>query len=414
MKLINKISKNNLIAITIIISILGISYYFVLKNIAFNETKEEIYESYLNVSHLIQNGEIPNYPPFIEVIKLDSNIHEKKFLYESLLKDFEDGEFEKCYVFESYSKIGDVNYLITIKKLAIEDDELIYSIIYSLFILFVLIIASIFLTNYLISSRELRPFNKTLELLRSFSLQNPATPKFESNKIKEFSDLNYSLEILINRIIEDYRNLKEFTDNAAHELQTPLSIIRNKIEEMIQNESFDKHQMIQMLSIQKTVSRIIKLNKSLILLSRIESNKFGNVENLDLYRVLNNIIDSYEEIIKNKNIELEIDRIDDFRTIINPEIAEILLSNLILNAVQHSNSGSRIIVSVSNNEIIFSNSGEKSIKEADKIFDRFYKESKDNTSYGLGLAIVKKICENNNLKISYYFENNMHNFKIYR
>jgi signal transduction histidine kinase len=371
-----------------------------------------MFETKSYIIKLLSENKIPNFPPFIMVTQIDSLSKTSDKIYNSTIKDIEDGEIEECFVLESNVIVKSKYYRIQIITKILEEDDLFFSILISLIILFLLIIISIFTVQYFSSKNLLTPFNDNIKKLGDFSLVDLKTPKFQDSKIDEFNTLNKSLERLIQRIIDDYNNLREFTENASHELQTPLSIIQNKIELLIQETDLNSKQIIQIRSINNSVSRLIKLNRSLILLTNIEGKNYRNISKVEINLITKNLIDFYDEIIKIKKVDLKLEEDNKLIVNMNYELAEILISNLFLNAINHNVNEGRLIIKINENEILFSNTATKEVKDSKIIFNRFFKENSNKNSFGLGLAIVKKICEKYDLKIDYFYINKMHNFKL--
>lgn len=230
--------------------------------------------------------------------------------------------------------------------------------------------------------------------------------------IDEFEDLNNSLTELTNRIRNDYRQLKEFSENASHELQTPLSIIRIKIESMLQNEKLDSEYLDKLQSVYKMINRLTRLNRSLTLLSKLGSVEYEKKEEICLSEFILKKLNEFSEIAEAKQVEIKTNLASDKKISINADLLEILFSNLISNSVKYNIEGGRIEVKLSENKLVIKNTGIPPSKAPQKMFDRFEKGDQSDGSSGLGLTIVKQICTMNQFDIQYTFENSFHIIQI--
>lgn len=288
--------------------------------------------------------------------------------------------------------------------------------VWSISLMFLLVI-SIFLVGILYVSKRTskkiwEPFYDTLMQIRGFEIDKGKLPKFMSTDIEEFDSLNRSIERLIETNTAIYKNQKEFVENAAHELQTPLALFQSKIDTIIQTEGLSKEQSILLNALNNDVSRLNRLNKNLLLLSKIENETYFEKQTYALNEYIDKNFDFFEEQAAAKQIlisrffkqELEIET--------NAFLIEILINNLFLNAIRHNKKSGMINISIENNTLTFSNTGTADPLPGDKLFNRFSKSDAAATGNGLGLAIVKKIAELNHWTISYTFKEGQHHFSI--
>ena len=217
---------------------------------------------------------------------------------------------------------------------------------------------------------------------------------------------------MTNKIQGDYKSLKEFTENASHEIQTPLAIIKSKLELLIQQENFKEEQMQAIQSVYDAANRLSRLNQALILLTKIENHQFEKREQIDLTEVVKKHILNFKELIEAKEIRLNHTIEGDVKLKINPVLADVLISNLLTNAIKHNVEKGEINLSLSKNELTVSNTGAELKINPLELFDRFKKDSVSSESLGLGLSIVKKICDSEKFTISYECLNKLHSLKI--
>jgi two-component system sensor histidine kinase QseC len=306
-------------------------------------------------------------------------------------------------------EINNKNFIVTIETNVEESEETVVYIAVVTFFLFLILVVGFWVLNKRLSQKLWKPFKDTLQQLKSFQLNNHTKIKFSETNIIEFQELNTALEKLLQHSIATYKSQKEFTENASHELQTPIAIIKSKLDVLLQDKSLTDKQYDTIEEINLTLSRMSRINKILLLLSKIENRQFQDVQEFYLSEIVENSITELEDFITDKKIEIKAELSDNPKLKSNHALAEILISNLLLNAVRYSESGSTVTVKSTNNKLIISNNGNQALDKT-VLFDRFKKISSESKGSGLGLAIVKEICNNNGWQIDYEFENNQHHF----
>ncbi|HSV10951.1 MAG TPA: HAMP domain-containing sensor histidine kinase, partial [Hanamia sp.] len=213
-------------------------------------------------------------------------------------------------------------------------------------------------------------------------------------------------------VSKDYESLKSFTENASHEIQTPLAIIKNKIELLLQSENFDETQVNAIQSVNEAASKLSRLNQSLLLLAKIENRQFEQAEKINFSDVVHRTAENFEELALIKNISIEKNITDPVFIKINDTLAEILASNLILNAIKHNLPNGNIKINLSVKSMLVSNTGNEPNENTDHFFERFKKSSSSRDSIGLGLAIVKTICDTYGFGVSYSYKSGIHSVKV--
>lgn len=312
-----------------------------------------------------------------------------------------ESEYEPVRLLESVFRQDGEFYKIKVVTSMVEEDDLRKELFFSILYLYIGLIIIILLLNSFLQKKAWRPFYKLLGRLEKFSIENDRTIKYEKTNIDEFRLLNERVDRLLKKSVESYKSQKEFIENASHELQTPLAISINKLELMAENSELTEGQMEELGTVLTSLERLTRLNKSLLLLSRIENRQFPGGEQFSWNDLVKQISAEFEDYGIHKGVNLEISDQGQFQHTGNKDLAGILVSNLLRNAIIHSATGSTVKIVITTKAIRFENPGAAALDET-KIFSRF--QGTDSArSTGLGLAISKAISEKFGLELTYRF-----------
>lgn len=299
-------------------------------------------------------------------------------------------------------------YKITLYDIIIEQDDIIDGIIESLVKTYLLLLVLIVLMGWILSRKLLTPFENTLESIQNFDIKDNELIKTSKTGTSEFKKLNLFVEDMSAKIRSDYQSLKEFSENASHEIQTPLSVAQGKLE-LLQDTALDENQHLLIKDAQKSLTNLSKLGNMLTLLAKIDNREFDNKEAINGSVVLHEILEDYEELIHLKGIHLDLNIEDDVSLKINSTLFEILVNNLLKNSIKHNVSTKGYISIILNNKFLqFKNSGLPLKTNPENLFGRFKKENHKTSSLGLGLSIIKKICEVSQMRIDYQCKESEH------
>lgn len=278
-------------------------------------------------------------------------------------------------------------------------------------IFFAILIGLLIWVNRRISSRIWQPFYTSLASIKDFDLNQQHAITFNNTDIAEFSELNQGLDKLISGNIAAYTQQKLFAENASHELQTPLSIIQSKLEMLQQSKTLKDEHHTAIEEIFKALSRVSRINKNLLLLTRIENSQFMEEEQVDLSSITLNEIANFTQFSEDKQMQLTTNVIPAFFVNANKMLVEILVQNLLTNAIRHSGRGGALSVYLDDNQLEISNTGSSPLK-ADQLFKRFAKASTQTPGTGLGLSLVKQICNRYGWQVSYSYSEGKHFFSV--
>ncbi|OJW81913.1 MAG: hypothetical protein BGO69_14905 [Bacteroidetes bacterium 46-16] len=277
--------------------------------------------------------------------------------------------------------------------------------------LFLLLLANFYVTR-LISNRLWQPFYDTLEKIEKFNIEQQNVPQFTKSVIEEFKKLNQAISKLISDNVKAFRIQKEFTENASHELQTPLAVFQSKLDMLLQEPELNQNQAAILLSLYEAASRLSRMNKNLLLLAKIENNQYSILEPVDISGVVNEVIPYFKEQSISRNLQISTNITN--MSVLNASrpLVEILVNNLILNAISHNRLNGRIDIQGTIEELSISNTSDQTALNADHLFKRFSKFSKSTSSSGLGLSLIQQICNYHHWQVKYFYKNDMHSFTI--
>jgi two-component system sensor histidine kinase QseC len=415
LKLLSRYNRIN-ITVTVTVFLLGsVFFFFVLQYILLSQLDETL---------LSEKQEIVNYVAAHNQLPEIVNTNQQWSFYETTTKPVKGTYFKSdVYTSDDFDKepirqlvfsirAGNEFYNITINKSQRETQALLKIII----IATVAMIAIIMIINFIINRRVLsslwNPFYKTIERIRLYRLSDKLTLQLDKVNIDEFASLNESLNEMSARIYNDYETLKRFTENASHEMQTPLAVIRSKTDILLQTIDWKENEMQQLQQIEDATQRLAKLHQSLLLLTKLENRQFLINEEVDLTSIVHQKINEREDVLQAKKITLR-KNLQQVKLLFHQHLAEIVVSNLLNNAIRHTPANGEMDVELSKNKFSVSNTALHGELDKSKIFQRFYKATDTAEGTGLGLAIVKEICNMANANIEYQYQNNKHQFIIY-
>ncbi|WP_126650747.1 sensor histidine kinase [Chryseobacterium aureum] len=423
--LLTKTTKPFLIYVLIVLMISIPVYYFVVDTIWKSELDEhnqiivektayEFNQLQLSEEALNKSLELWNHIQPETNIERISPIQIKRdsvYTYERHLPFISEQKKERYRCLEKVIYIHGKPYLFTIQTNIEESHETIAVIAMITIFFFVMIVVGLLYLNRKLSSSIWKPFRSTLDQLKTFNLNSQNTIEFPASDTAEFEELNQSLYKLIERNVSTYKTQKEFTENASHELQTPLAIIKNKLDLLLQDQNLTEKQYSIAEDMNRALTRSSRINKNLLLLAKIENNQFDSSEIIPFDQVLRQSIDILGEHFEQKNISVTEHISNGVQVSGNNILAEILISNLIINAIRHTPVGGSISIGLTHSVFEVSNSGAEPLN-TDLLFKRFSKLSTDNSGSGLGLSIIQEICRFHHWTISYRFENQQHIFSV--
>lgn len=293
----------------------------------------------------------------------------------------------------------------------VDKDELIKEVFNSLLWLYVALLISLILVNNVILKSTWKPFYLLLEQLQNFSLGDGVLFKSSRTRIKEFKVLNHTILKLLKRNVDIYQSQKHFIENASHEIQTPLAISMNKLELLAETENLSEDHIQNISHINQTLARLSSLNKSLLLLSKIENRLFVKEERVNFNEICSNITDELSDYAAYRKIDVRLIEEGKWFFEMNKDLAGVLIMNLLKNAIVHNHPGGELVINISSSFLTIENTSDDPALPPDKIFERFHTNPHKQGSTGLGLAIVKAIADDAGLSVAYSYTEK-HIFRI--
>lgn len=351
---------------------------------------------------------------YVEIEKVEGEVICQDELKDTLLPTFlYGGEVMRPYrQLRFYTSAENQTYRITLRQLLVERIDLREGIVNSLLYVFMALLIILIVANYVISKRIWMPFYRTVREIARYDLTGKTSLHLQETNIREFAVLNRAISNMSEKIRKDYISLKEFAENASHEIQTPLAVIKSKLELLIQSEKLDMEHSNTFQSMYDAVTKLSRLNQSLLLITKIENAQFVSRKEINLKSEIEHSIKNFEDLIQGRNIRLET-HLDAAVTMkLDRALAEILFSNLIANAIKHNLEGGSIDILLTNEKIVITNTGKPLTCEPDQLFKRFQKIHRTSESLGLGLSIVKSICDFYTMDVTYTNTDTVHTLTI--
>ena len=421
MKLLTKYNRVNLITTIVVMLITGFIYYQAISYILTGiKDKDLLVEEREIFDYVKLNHELPqtfeSNDQQITFSPANTGTVRREFINTEYYKKFGgqhkhgQGEYEAGRGLISSVTVGNNYYKILIIVSKVETEDLIRLIFTITIGVILLLLLVLYLTNRLILNRLWQPFYNIMSELRLFNIADKHEIPQVNTSIDEFKELNKAVVDMAGRAKYDYDNLKAFTENASHELLTPIAVINSKLDTLIQTENFSDQQSKLLNDLYTAASRLSRLNQSLLLLVKIENKLMHDSQQLNLLDLIEEMTSQFEEIFSDKELKVTCN-LNNKEIYASRYLTEILLSNLISNAIRHNYIGGEIIISLKNESLTIKNTGDAEPLPDEKIFTRFHKSSNSEGS-GLGLTISRQICESFGFRLEYFHDQGYHVFEV--
>lgn len=420
MKLIYRVALRLSVVLLPLIALWAVLFYFTMIE-EINDEADDSLEDYseLIIIRMLAGRELPslnngsnNSYSITPVNKAYADSHPHIDYYDAEVYIPEKEETEPARILTTiFMDNQGVYYELKVATPTFEKDDLLRAILYWIVILYFLLLIVIIGVTLWVFHRSMRPLYDLLHWLDSYMPGKKNTLIPDNTRIPEFRKLNAAAQQAVDRSEELFEQQKQFIGNASHELQTPLAVLGNRLEWLLDNTELTEEQMNELFKMQRTLSHIIKLNKTLLFLSKIENGQFPENDDIDIASMIGNQIEVYDEIYASRKIVCETDISGSFIVKMNESLATTLVTNLIKNAYVHTPEGGNIKITVNNRTLSIENDGNYAL-DAERIFDRFYQGNKKEGSTGLGLSLVNSVVRYYGLHIEYRFSRGRHCFTV--
>ncbi|MGN6211366.1 type IX secretion system histidine kinase PorY [Parafilimonas sp.] len=417
MKLFTKYNRINVISTVIIFLIGCIAFAVLLRYVVISQIDEDLkIEKNEILTYVARNKHLPG---IIEVRdqyttyeQVASPVFIGKSIYTKEAYSTAEQEKEIQRIIKFNVNVNGRWFLVSVSKSLAGTDDLIHSIIIITITLILLILITTFFINRFVLRRLWQPFYETLQSMQNFNLSETQAIHFKETAIDEFNYLNKVSANAMTKAQRDYQTLKEFTENASHEMQTPIAVIRSKLDMLIQNENFSEADSKYIQNAYTALQGLSKLSQSLLLLAKIENNQFNEKADFDLKELLESKINQFDELWKGRNIVIDCG-ISNCMIHGNFYLLDILLNNLLSNATKYNIQQGTILIYLVESRLTITNTGANHALNKDALFKRFAKQNSTSESHGLGLSIIYQICQASGFTCTYNFkEPDQHIFSI--
>lgn len=405
----------------LLMAVWGVLFYYAIIDEVVDETDdtlenygEILMESALHDPSILETeGSLMSFYKFTPISEEEGRHYRQVFYDATVYIELED-EDEPVRVMCTAFRMPDGQYYeLKLMISILERDDMVEAMLWYLGALFLLFLICTSIGIQLVLKGVFRPLHRLLDWLHCIQPGKEVPPLDNPTKIREFRQLSDAALDMGNRSYKAYEEQKQFIENASHELQTPLAIVRGKVELLAESEGMTEQQMEQLDEIYATLGRAVKLNKSLLLLSRIENGQYTEMEDVSVDEILDELLPDLMDIYEHKQVRLIRKREEQpFIIRCNHSLAQILVSNLVKNSLLHNREEGELQVLTTPTSLVIKNTGDVPL-DGEKLFRRFYHGmdgKKDST--GLGLAIARSIALSSSLKLTYEWQDGMHTFRL--
>lgn len=421
MKLLHYTYRKLSLLLFLLMAVWGVLFYYAILDEVVDETDDTL-ENYARIlikkalhdpSILDTEGTLMSFYKF-QPISDELGKHYADVFYDSTIYVEMEDEDEPVRVMRTAFRMPDGEYYeLTLMISILERDDMVEAMLWYLGALFLLFLICTSIGIRLVLKGVFRPLHKLLDWLHGIQPGKEVPPLDNPTAIREFRQLSEAAVDMGNRSYKAYVEQKQFIENASHELQTPLAIVRGKVELLAENEELTEQQMKELDAIYSTLDRAVKLNKSLLLLSRIENGQYAEMADVSVDEVLDGLLPDLMDIYEHKQVRLVRKQGEGpFVIHCNHSLAQILISNLVKNSLLHNREGGELQIITTPASLVIKNTGDTPL-DGEKLFRRFYHSTdgkKDST--GLGLAIARSIANSVSLKLTYGWQDGLHCFYL--
>ncbi len=421
MKLKNKLASFNIITKLVLMIILLMAFPYIVKKVIYTNADRNLLEKKEKLTNnldikgikdfLLANDSTEVYGSFSnlhnEFIQLEVSSNQKKIEKNIFFNDKRriENKTAEFRILQHNFTYNSVNYKFEIGSNVKEIDDLIVLLHYTIIITFLVISIFMFVIDGAYISFLLKPFYKIVETkIRLINEPENFIHIPINSKISEFNDLDMALNEMMHRIKGLFLKEKQFIGNVSHELLTPISVLKNRFENLIQNQYLADTVVDKISDSLLTLDSMKKVIANLLLISKIDNKQYKTDEIIDFQEIIPHLITNLEDRIHEKNISVTQNFKQKAVLYGNKTLIQILISNLLTNAIKYNHKNGSIIISdvfINNSyTLILSNTGlGMNANQVAQIFNRFTRINFEQEGQGIGLAIVDSIANLHQIEI---------------
>lgn len=391
-------------ALLLVIAVWATIFFFVVRNAVLDSIDEGLDEQQELILHRVErDGSMVHVNDLglhgYAILPADAKV--KTRYSDTLLYIPAEGKREVVRLLSRGFKHEGERYRVLVFTSTVEEDDLLENLLFALIALYVVILLTIVLVHNVVLRNVWKPFHTILAQIKGFRLGSGKGLEEVPTRVREFKELKAAADALVRHASDAYANQRAFTENAAHELQTPLAIAINKLELLAEQSGSEEERMAVTGEVIALLERLTRINRSLLLLARIENKQFQDAREVSFGDMAREVLDEFADLAEHRQVKLELDMKEDFVVKMDLALARVLVTNLVKNAIVHNVPEGQVRVRIAQDGITVRNTGSNKALDAARIFDRFHKETTIDAGTGLGLAIVKAIADLHGLGIRY-------------
>ena len=420
MKLIYRIALRLSLVLLPLLALWAVLFYAAMVD-EINDEADDALEDYseLIVTRMLAGRTLPslnsgsnNSYSIAPVDEAYASEHPRIVYYDAEVFIPEKDETEPARILTTVFQDRDGNYFeLKVATPTFEKDDLLETILGWVVSLYFLFLVTIVGVTVWVLHRSMRPLYALLRWLDGYvpGRNNPPVP--DDTNISEFRRLNEAAQRAADRSDELFDRQKQFIGNASHELQTPLAVLGNRLEWLLDRTELTEEQMGELFQMQRTLGGIVRLNRTLLLLTKIDNGQFPESTEVDIAGLVREQVALCEEIYESRGIACSVNCAGPLAVRMNESLTSVLVANLVKNAFIHTAAGGGIRIDIEDRTLSVANDGDASL-DGERIFERFYQGSKKEGSTGLGLALVNAVGRYYGLRVAYRFESGRHVFSV--
>src|ERR1700748_1188654 len=339
MKLSSQYSRANLVITLCVLLIAGIVYYIAIDYIANSQLDQSLTEELEEVADYVQlNHRLPKQVDFdsdqTSFTKTDQKVVPRLF-FDTTYRSPHGKNTEAGRAISGLITLNGENYKVVVVESKEATEYLIQLITGITLVLIAILLIILVITNRYILDGLWKPFYNTLQQLKAFNIADINSLDLKETNIDEFREFNGAVLTMSSRVKNEYQNLKTFTENASHEMMTPIAVITSKLDTLIQDETLKSEQYTQITDIYAATNKLARLNQSLLLLVKIENDLIQDNCVLNLKEIIDEKLHQFQELIQSKHIGV-IQNLQDIEITSSKYLIDILINNLFSNAIKHN------------------------------------------------------------------------------